>query len=173
MKRPFYYLLIFTLMLGISACSSDSEGGGEEQMQEETGVGDISLRFNGSGLSDETAKLFRENIEELDGGASIRISVRNMAGYRFIYRFPLPIEKLQYSTIDYNINKDFSSSVTVPGTGIFLSKSGGRLTITDIIENGDCVTYKGNLSINYRRQDNSPGELNVQGSFELPNFACE
>lgn len=170
MKKLIYNLILCTAIISFTSCSNSDDGGSE--MEQEPEKGHVSLRINGDGFSDQKAELFREGIQDL-GDGRVRILARSTSGYRITITLSAPIEKLQYSIADYNINNSGVSSVTVPGSGIYLSKAGGRVTISDIVESGDCTTYKGSLSITYRRQDNSPGEISVQGSFEMPTEACD
>lgn len=170
MKTFIYKLFILTAIFTFSACSSSDDS--NDDMEKEQEKGQVSLRINGVGLSDVKVELLREGIQDL-GDGRVRILARNNDGYRVTFTLPSPVEKVQYSIAEYNINNSNVSSVTVVGEGIFLSKAGGRLTISNIIENGDCVTYIGNFSIDYRRQDNSAGEINVQGTFEMPTEACD
>lgn len=170
MKTFIYKLFILAAILTLSACSSSDDS--NDEMEKEPEKGHVSLRINGVGLSDATAELTRESITDL-GDGRVRIIARNSDGYRLTFTLPSPVEKVQYGIANYSINDSSVSSVTVVDEGIFLSKAGGRLTISNIVENGDCITYTGSLSIDYRRQNNASGEINVQGTFEMPTAACE
>ncbi len=171
MKTFINKLLFFSIIISLISCSS-SDDNNQEEMEKEPEKGHVSLRINGVGLNDATAELTRESISDL-GDGRVRIIARNSDGYRLTFTLPSPVEKVQYGIANYNINDSSVSSVTVVDEGIFLSKAGGRLTISNIVENGDCITYTGSLSIDYRRQNNASGEINVQGTFEMPTEACD
>lgn len=168
MKKLIYNVLILSVFISVASCSNGDED--SEIMDDQLDPTFSSLTIDGAGFTNLKVDLNQVDIVELEN--RVRLDVRNDEGYRITFTLPLPIEKKQYTMIVYNNTKDHISSMSIPDSGIFLSKAGGTLDIEQIIANGDCVTYKGKLNVQYDRQDNSPGDITVVGAFEIPSEAC-
>tara|TARA_R110002033_G_scaffold59870_1_gene109764 strand:- start:250 stop:774 length:525 start_codon:yes stop_codon:yes gene_type:complete len=165
--RKIIYLTVcvFTLFVG---CSKSDDADEETDKPKETG--DISMRVNGEGFSDTTFEMFRETVGASDG--KIRFSAKDDDNNTIDFYLPDPVEKLQYSIAPYVFGNVQTSSVILNKKGIYLSKDGNAY-VTDITVNGQCKTYKGSININYRRQDNAPGALNIQGKFDISIDGCD
>ncbi|TBN06728.1 hypothetical protein EYD45_02265 [Hyunsoonleella flava] len=169
MKKLIYNVFLLTIFISFSACSN-SDDGEEEIMDEQLNTIFSTLTIDGAGFTNLKVDLNRADVITLED--RVRLDVRNDEGYRITFTLPLPIEQKQYTMTVYNNTKDHISSMSIPDSGIFLSKAGGTLDVEQIIENGDCVTYRGKLNVEYDRQDNSPGDITVTGDFEILSGTC-
>lgn len=162
-------VLLSLVSLAFSCSSSDDSNDDDGPM--DPVIGHYTLRVNGNGYSDERFEMFRDSIEHNGNNVKYRASDNN---FNSLYiSLPTPIEiNTQYSIAPYNINNTSVASLIISGDGIYLSED-GNVFFNEIVMDDGCVNYSGNFSINYRRQDNTPGNINVQGSFDVPTYACE
>jgi hypothetical protein len=170
MKKSIIYLSItvFISLLFFNCSSDDSNS--DTKNEPILGSGHYSLRINGDGLNDELYEMTRDTIDV--SGNGVRFSASDINSNFFNFKLPNPIETLQYSVIEYSIGAVNTSNITLSGNGIYLSED-GTIIISNIITDGQCQTFIGTLNINYRRQDNNPGTINVQGTFEVPYYGCD
>ncbi|MGC6430850.1 MAG: hypothetical protein ACON5F_07400 [Jejuia sp.] len=165
MKSFFFGLLVLVSLFITTSCSSSDGDTMQEQQQEQLEGGLANLTINGIGLNNFNVVVDRASL--IDEDDSVRIDITNNEGYRIIFTVAKPIIQKQYTMITYNNTMDNISSMSIPVEGIFLSKAGGTLTITNITTAGEGTTYLGNFNVDYDRQDNSPGDINVTGTFEI------
>ncbi|WP_323788891.1 hypothetical protein [Psychroserpens sp.] len=162
MKKFMYCLLIFTSVL--FACSSD-DSTNDQMMDGDPQIFHYSLRVNGDGFNDELFSFYRDSIESSNIG--LKFTSRDNPNNSLYFVLPSPIDTFQYGIAPYVNGETSVSSIILQDNGIYLSQD-GNVFISEIITDGNCTTIKGSLNINYRRQDNAPGNINVQGSFEVP-----
>lgn len=145
------------------SCSSNDDS--NDDMDDNSLIGHYSLRVNGDGFDDELFIFDRDTIEF--GNLGIKHISSDTNSNSLFFAIPSSEANSQYTIIPYVNNTTNTSSVILSENGIYLSED-GTIFIEDIIMDGNCFTYKGSLDINYRRQDNNPGTINIQGSFEVP-----
>lgn len=150
--------------MSFTSCS-ESNNDTMEEPQEELESGSADLTINGVGFNNFKVTLTRANVIEDEG--SIRLDITNSEGYRIVFTVASPVLQQEYTMIDYNNTMDNISSMSIPEEGIFLSIAGGTLNITSITENGNATTYLASFNVDYDRQNNSPGNINVSGTFEI------
>jgi hypothetical protein len=164
MKKLILSITILATML-FSCSSSDDDDDNGNNPPNNTLIGHYSLRINGDGLNDELFTFDRDTIE--GGNLGLKFTSSDNSSNSLFFALPNAQEGIQYSIAPYVNNTTSTSSIILSGNGVYLSVD-GNVFINEIETNGDCATYKGNFTINYRRQDNTPGNINVQGSFEVP-----
>jgi len=164
--KNLFYMLCFGLLL--VACSSSDD---DDDMDDDTQNAHYSLIVNGDGLLNERFELSRDALEGGDIGLKFTSSDNDNNFLYFV--LPHPIEISQYNIDAYNINNASVSSINIIGSGIYLSVD-GTVTLTEVITGANCIdNYIGSLNINYRRQNDAPGSINVQGTFNVPLAHCE
>lgn len=166
MKSFFFSLLLLMSLIVVTSCSSSDSDTMQEQQQEQLEGGSANLTINGIGLNNFNVVVDRASLIE-DDDSSVRIDITNNEGYRIVFTVAKPILQQQYTMITYNNTMVNISSMSIPEEGIFLSKPGGTLTITNITTDGEETTYSGSFNVDYDRQDNSLGDINVTGTFEI------
>ncbi|GGD09083.1 hypothetical protein GCM10011368_08770 [Hyunsoonleella pacifica] len=166
MKKLIYSLFLLSFIITLTSCSNSDDS--DSQMEQDPEKNFASITINGDGFADLKLELDIVDIIDVENNR-VRLDVRNQEGYRITFTLPAPVEKKQYTMIVYNNTMDNISSMSIPGSGIFLSKAGGTLNINEIIEDGDCKIFKGSINVEYDRQDNTPGDITVVGSFEIPS----
>lgn len=163
LMKKFMYIA-FICSFGLFTCSSDDDNN-SGRMDDDPQTFHYSLRVNGDGYSDELFEFFRDSVENSNIG--LKFTSRDNPNNSLYFVLPNPIETFQYGIAPYVNGETSVSSIILQGDGIYLSQD-GNVFISDIITDGNCTTIVGSLNINYRRQDNAPGNINVQCSFEVP-----
>lgn len=161
MKKLVFTTFILATLIFSCSSSDDSDGGPQDPMLQ----GHYSLRVNGDGFNDELFTFDRDTIE--GGNLGVKFTSSDNSNNSLFFAIPSVNEGTQYSIAPYVSNTTSTSSMILSGSGIYLSED-GNVFITEVIVDGNCATYVGSFSINYRRQDNTPGTINVQGSFDVP-----
>jgi hypothetical protein len=166
MKKRILGCALFALIL--TACSTEDDGS-----ETPIGVnlqGHYSLRVNGAEFNDELFTMDRDTIEA--GNLGVKFTASDFSSNSLFFAIPTAEEGNQYSITAYSSNTTSTASLILSQSGIWLSED-GSVTITEIEIDGNCQITKGNFAINFRRQDNQPGTLNVQGSFDVPTYSCD
>ena len=162
-------VILFSLVSLVFSCSSndDNNDDGDPGMLQ----GHYTLRINGDGLSDEIYLMDRDTVE--GGSLGLKFTASDNNGNSLFFAIPTAEEGTQYSIVPYVSGTTSTASIILQGNGIYLSEDGNvTLTEVDINFEENCQITKGNFSINFRRQDNQPGTINVQGSFDVPTYSC-
>ncbi|WCO03139.1 hypothetical protein [Psychroserpens ponticola] len=164
-----HFFCLLSLSLFIFSCSSDDSNYDNDDKPKS---GHYTLIVNGDGLTDKSFVFNRDNI--LGGDLGLKFTSSDDPNNNLYFVLPPPIEIGNYEIMPYNINNTSVSSVSIMGNGIYLSVD-GSITLSEIATADTCVTnYIGTININYRRQDNAPGAINVQGTFDIPPYSyCE
>jgi len=152
------------------ACSSDDDSN-DNQMMDPTLEGHYMLRINGNGFNDDLFLFDNDTINPV-GSRIVYSSSSNSNDYLSFY---LPtIEEGTYNIIPYVNGENNIASITIHDNGIYLCED-GSITISEVTNNFElnCLIVKGNLNINFRRQDNASGNINVSGTFDVPSYNCE
>ncbi|MEW4924634.1 hypothetical protein [Algibacter sp. 2305UL17-15] len=158
--KQLFFLLFFSLIFVSCSSSEDNNDDMDNMLQ-----GHYSLRINGDGFNDELFIFDRDTIEF--GNLGIKHICSDNSSNSLFFAIPSADKDSQYTIVPFASNTTSTSSVILSGNGVYLSED-GNIFIDEIITDGNCFTYKGSLNINYRRQDNKPGTINIQGSFEVP-----
>lgn len=170
MKFKLSFILLCFTMLSFSCSSDDSND--DSQMMDPTQEGHFTLRVNGNGYDDELFVFNRDTISGSSNNILFLASSRNFTDY---IAFRLPTIDEGTNTIIPYVNGDINTcSFVIQDDGIYLSED-GTITITESIGEysfGGCYQLKGSMNINFRRQDNTPGTINVSGTFDLPSVGC-
>ncbi len=153
------------------ACSSsdDSDDGNPQMMNQDP---HFTLRVNGNGYDDELFSLYRDTINASGNNVLIIASARNVTDY-IALRLPT-IEEGTKTIVPYVSGDPNTASFVIQDDGIYLCED-GTITVSEIVgayNSGNCYEMKGSLNINFRRQDNTPGNINISGTFDLPSAAC-
>ena len=162
-------LMLVVLSVTVFCCSkSDDSSDGDNNPQN----GHFSLIVNGDGHTEERFELYRDTVETSSLG--LRFFASDDDNNTVYIVLPRPIELDNYGINAYNIYDTSVSSMSIMGNGIYLSTD-GYVTFTETASTENCDTdFKGSLNINYRRQDNASGTINVQGTINLPRYtACD